>query len=48
VDDGEAGGEDGVAFDAYSHVLPGMQERAVNAIIETLTRPYKRVASGIN
>jgi hypothetical protein len=28
VGDGEAGSEDGVALDAYSHVLPGMQQKA--------------------
>jgi hypothetical protein len=29
--------EDGVILDTYSHVLPGMQEKAVNAITELLS-----------
>jgi hypothetical protein len=37
VGDGEAGSEDGVTLDTYSHVLPGMQQKAVNAITELLT-----------
>jgi hypothetical protein len=37
VGDGGAGSEDVVALDTYSHVLPGMQEQAVNAITEMLT-----------
>jgi hypothetical protein len=36
VGEGEAGGEDGVALDAYSHVLPGMQEQAVKAMSDIL------------
>jgi hypothetical protein len=38
VGDGEAGSEDGVALDTYSQVLPGLQEKGVNAITERLTR----------
>jgi hypothetical protein len=47
VGDGEAGSEDGVTLDTYSHVLPGMQDKGVNAITETLTNTYKRVAISV-
>ena len=30
--DGETRSEDGVAFDAYPHVLPGMQQTAAKAM----------------
>jgi hypothetical protein len=33
---GEAGSEDAVAFDAYSHVLLGMQEKAIEPISDIL------------
>jgi hypothetical protein len=34
--DSEAGGEDGVALGAYSQALPGMQEKAVEAMTAVL------------
>jgi hypothetical protein len=37
VGDGEAGSEDGVALDSHSHVLPGVQEQAVDAVDNILT-----------
>ena len=46
--DGEAGSEAGAPLGTYSYVLPGVQEKAVNALTEMLAKPYKRVASGIN
>ena len=36
VGNGEAGGEDGVVLDAYSYVLPGMQEQAAEAMSHIL------------
>jgi hypothetical protein len=42
VGDGEAGSEDGVTLDTYSHVLPGMQEQAVNTITELLTQEVNK------
>jgi hypothetical protein len=41
VGDGEAGREDGVVLDAYSHVLPGTQETAVEAMNAVLVRRSK-------
>jgi hypothetical protein len=32
VGDGEAGSKDSAALDAYSHVLPGMQDKSVEAM----------------
>jgi hypothetical protein len=31
-----------VSLDTYSHVLPGMQEKAVNAITEVLSEELRR------
>jgi integrase len=36
-----------MTLDTYSHVLPGMQDKGVNAITETLTNTYKRVAISV-
>jgi hypothetical protein len=36
VGDGEAESEDGVALDAYSHVLAGVQAKAVGAMSDVL------------
>jgi hypothetical protein len=47
VGDGGAGSEDGVTLDTYSHVLPGMQDKGVNAITETLTNTYKKVTTSV-
>ena len=33
-----------MTLDTHSHVLPGMQDKGVNAITETITNAYKRVA----
>jgi hypothetical protein len=41
VGDGETGSEAGAPLDTYSHALPGMQEQAVNTIIEPITNAYK-------
>jgi hypothetical protein len=37
VGDDEVKSEVGVTLDTYSHLLPGMQEKAVNAITEVLS-----------
>jgi hypothetical protein len=41
VGDGEARSEHGVTLDTYSHVLPGMQQKAANAITECLQKSSK-------
>jgi hypothetical protein len=46
--DGEAGSEDGVTLDAYFHVLPDMQQRAVNSITEVLKEEWQSVANSVN
>ena len=38
VGDDEAKSEVGTTLDTYSHVLPDMKEKAVNAITEVLKR----------
>jgi hypothetical protein len=37
VGDDETGSEEGVVLDTYSHVLPGMQDRAVSAMDDALS-----------
>jgi hypothetical protein len=39
VGDGEAGGEDGVVLGTFFHVLPGMQQEAVEAMNDMLNTP---------
>jgi hypothetical protein len=46
--DGETGSEDGVVLDAYSHVLPGVLEKAAGAMSELLGRNGASRSEGLS
>lgn len=45
--DGETVSDDGVALDAYSHVLPGLQEQAVETMNDVLSKNGSSKAKGL-
>jgi hypothetical protein len=47
VGDGETVSDDGEVLDAYSHVLPGMQEKAVEAMNDVLSKNGLSKAKGL-